>query len=310
MTGLELINKGVCGEGSLVGYNMSKGCAISFKDVKEIWRTPADFEFDLTVDFDEAYIKSLQTSGKLSIIKNITDFPEGGTDNLIETLPDNTEIDAGDAKYKYTPVWAQDLWLNVQLGKLEGQYNNRFVFVDSNGNILWTEGSTDTTARGFLTSRTKRGKTTLQSPGVGAKQSLEFQLANTYELEDNVLLVSADLLDFDPRLVEPIVQAYIKFASVPVAGDTSLLFEVVVDRGRKDSIAGLTNLGDFKVVVNGSIDSDSTATYDSVTNRYTLPLVVPTPLKANDIAEVSINRVKEVVGDALYSSNTAKITTL
>ena len=59
MTGLELINKGVCGEGSLVGYNMSKGCAISFKDVKEIWRTPADFEFDLTVDFDEAYILSL-----------------------------------------------------------------------------------------------------------------------------------------------------------------------------------------------------------------------------------------------------------
>lgn len=307
MTGLELINKGVCGEGSLVGYNMSKGCAISFKDVKEIWRTPADFEFDLTVDFDEAYIKSLQTSGKLSIIKNITDFPEGGTDNLIETLPDNTEIDAGDAKYKYTPVWAQDLWLNVQLGKLEGQYNNRFVFVDSNGNILWTEGSTDTTARGFLTSRTKRGKTTLQSPGVGAKQSLEFQLANTYELEDNVLLVSADLLDFDPRLIEPIVQAYVSFASVNAAGDVGIQLSVVVDRGRKDIISGLTDSGDFKVLINGVEEAPVVASFDSNKGTYVLTV---TALSSSDIVEVSINGVKEVVGDALYSSNTAKATTL
>lgn len=310
MTLQDLINKGVCGEGSLVGYNMTKGCAIPFKDVKEIWRTPADFEFTSGQDFDEDYIKSLQLSGKLSIIKNITDFPEGGTDNLIETLPDNTEIDAGDAKYKYSPVWAQDLWLNVQLGKIEGQYNNRFVFVDSNGNFLMTQGSTDSTTRGFLTSRTKRGKTTLQSPGVGAKQSLDFQLANTFELEDNVVLISNDLLDFDPRLIEPVVQAYISFASVPVAGDTSLLFELVVDRGRKDTITGLTNLGDFKVIVNGDIDAESTATYDSNTNRYTLPLVNPTPLKANDVIEISINGAKEVVGDCIYVSNTARIVAL
>lgn len=62
MTGLELVNKGVCGAGSLAGYNMSKGCPISFKDVVEIWRTAPDFEIDLTVDFDEDYIKSLPVS--------------------------------------------------------------------------------------------------------------------------------------------------------------------------------------------------------------------------------------------------------
>ncbi|QIG62280.1 hypothetical protein [Tenacibaculum phage JQ] len=303
MTGIELINKGVCGAGSLAGYNMAKGCAISFKDVKEIWRTPADFEFDLTQDFDEDYIKSLQLAGKLQIIKNITDFPEAGTDNLIETLPDNTELDAGDAKYKYTPVWAQDLWLNVQLGKIEGQYNNRFVFVDSAGNILATEGSDENKMRGFLTSRTKRAKMTLQSPGVGAKQSLEFQLANSYELEDNVVLIAADLLDFDARLVESIVQAYVSFAVEPADTDTSVQVKVLVDRGRKDAVTGLTNSGDFKVLINGV--EEAAAVASEASGIYT---ITTTALAASDKVEVSINGVKEVVGDALYVSNTAKKT--
>lgn len=302
-TGSELINKGVCGVGSLAGYNMDKGCANFFKDVKEIWRTPVDFEFDGSVEFDEDYIKSLQLAGNLSIIKNITDFPEVGTDNLIETLPDNTEIDAGDAKYKYTPVWAQTLWLNVQLGKLEGQNNNRFVFVDSAGNFLVTKGSTEGNFRGFKTSRTKRAKTTLQSPGVGAKQSLEFQLSDTYELEDNVQFIGQDNLDFDPRLVESIVQAYVSFNAVPANAATEVVVDVVVDRGRKDTITGLTTSGDFKVVINGTEEAASVAADASGT--YT---ITTTALSTGQVVEVSINGVKEVTGDALYVSNTSKAT--
>jgi hypothetical protein len=301
-TGKEIINVGAC-NGALAGFNMDKGCSIFFKDVKEIWRTPVDFEFDGTVEFDEAYLKSLQLAGKLTIIKNITDFPEAGTDPLIETLPDNTEIDAGDAKYKYTPVWAQDLWLNVQLGALEGQNNNRFVFVDSNGNLLVTKGSSEDNFRGFRTSRTKRAKTTLQSPGVGAKQSLEFQLADTYELEDNVQIISSELLDFDPRLVEAIVQAYVEFTAVPVNLGTTIEFDVFVDRGRKTKVTGLTTSGDFKVLINGTQEADSVATDTS--GNYSM---TTTALATDDVVEVSINGVKEVVGDALYVSNTAKAT--
>ena len=301
-TGAELLNVAAC-NGSLAGYNMNKGCASFFKDVKEIWRTPKDFEFDGSQEFDEDYIKSLQLAGSLSIIKNITDFPEGGTDNLIESLPDGTEIDAGDAKYKYSPVWAQDLWLNVQLGKLEGQDNNRFVFVDSNGSFLVTKGSTDGNFRGFLTSRTKRGKVSLQTPGVGAKQMLDFQLANTYELEDNVEIISSELLDFDARLIEPIVQAYVEFDAVPSNAGTTIVVKALVDRGRKTPIVGLTTSGDFKVTINGveeapSVAADSSGTYTITT----------TALATGQVVEVSINGVKEVIGDALYVSNTAKKT--
>jgi hypothetical protein len=303
-TGAELINLAVCGE-SLAGFNMDKGCSIFFKDVKQIWRTPVDFEFDGSQDFDEAYLKSLQLAGKLSIIKNITDFPEAGTDNLIETLPDNTEIDAGDAKYKYTPVWAQDIWLNVQLGALEGSNNNRFVFVDSNGNILSTEGSTEGNFRGFKTSRTKREKMTLQSAGVGAKQSLAFQLADTYEIEDNPVLLLNETLDFDPRLVEPIVQAYVSFNAVPANLGTSIEVKVLVDKGRKTAITGLTTSGDFKVSINGVEEAASVAV--DASGIYT---ITTSALATSDVVEVEINGVKEVVGDALYTSNKAKATTV
>lgn len=301
-TGAELLNVAACGE-SLAGYNMSKGCASFFKDVKEIWRTPVSFEFDGSQEFDEAYIKSLQLAGNLTIIKKITDFPEAGTDALIETLPDNTEIDAGDAKYKYTPVWAQDLWLNVQLGKLEGQGNNRFVFVDSNGSFLVTKGKTEGNFRGFLTSRTKRAKVALQTPGVGAKQSLEFQLANTYELEDNVEIISSELLDFDARQIEPIVQAYVEFDAVPANAATTIVVKALIDRGRKTPITGLTTSGDFKVTINGVEEASSVAV--DASGVYT---ITTTALSTSDVVEVSINGVKEVVGDCLYVSNTAKVT--
>lgn len=302
-TGKEIINVGAC-NGALAGFNMNKGCSVFFKDVKEIWRTPVDFEFDGTVEFDEAYLKSLQLAGKLTIIKEITDFPEAGTDPLIETLPDNTEIDAGDAKYKYTPVWAQDQWLNVQLGALEGQNNNRFIFVDSSGSLLVTKGSSDDSFRGFKTSRTKRAKMTMQSAGVGAKQSLEFQLANTYELEDNVQIISSELLDFEPREFEAIVQAYVDFnETVPSNSATSIEVRVRVDRGLKTAVENLTNSGDFKVLINGVQEADSVAS--DASGVYTINT---TALSTDDVVEVSINGVKEVVGDALYVSNTAKAT--
>lgn len=301
-TGAELLNVAAC-NGQQAGYNMEKGCSSFFKDVKEIWRTPVDFEFDGSVEFNEAYIKSLQLSGKLSIIKNITDFPEAGTDPLIESLPDGTEIDAGDAKYKYTPVWTQDMWLHTQLGKLEGQNNNRFVFVDSNGSMLVTKGKTEGNFRGFKTSRTKRAKVALQTPGVGAKQSLHFQLSDTYELDDNAEIISSELLDFDLRLVEPIVQAYLSFDAVPANAATTIVVKSLVDRGRKTPITGLTTSGDFKVLINGVEEAASVAT--DASGVYT---ITTTALATGQVVEVSINGVKEVVGDALYVSNTAKAT--
>ena len=303
-TGTELNNVGACGQ-NLVGYSFAKGCPYNFQNTIEIWRTPADFEFDDTQNFDVAYLQSLQIAGKLSIIKGITDFPEGGTDPLIESLPDNTEISAGEAKYKYLPVFTQDLWYNKMLGYLEGQGNNRFIFIDSAGNMLLTEGSQSGRSRGFLASRTHRGKLTLQSPGVGMKQSLEFQLANTYELEDNFIMRFQSSLGFDPRLVEGVVQSHIAFNADPSDTDTTVTVTAVVDRGRSTSIAGLTDVADWVVTVNGSAVTISNVALANDVYTLTIPA-----LATDNVVTVKLNGVVNVVGDALYRSNTIQVTTV
>lgn len=301
-TGIELNNLGVCATSSLPGFNTEKGCPYNFKNVIELWRTPADFEFDDTVQFDQAYIKSLQLSGKLSLIKGITDFPEGGTDAIIETLADNTEISAGVARYKYSPTFTQDLWYNKMLGFLRGQGNNRFCFIDSSGNILMTEGSEPGKSRGFLTSRTERGKVILQSPGVGAKQVLEFQLANTYELEDNFVIRNQSSLGFDPRVIDAIVQAYVVYTAKPANSDTTITVEAVVDKGRSIKIGGLTDKTNWSVLVDGKpVDISTVALANDI---YTL--TIPAISTGNEI-KTSLNNIVDVTDDALYKSFPAEI---
>lgn len=303
-TGLELANLGACSSG-IVGYNTNKGCSYDFKNTIELWRTPADFEFDLTQNFDAAYIESLQLAGKLSIIKGIADFPENGTDPLVETLADNTEISAGDAKYKYSPVFAEngDLYFNKLLGYLEGQGNNRFVFVDSAGNMLLTEGSSSTTARGMLTSRTARGKFTLQSPGVGQKATLEFQLANTYELEDNWVMFLTENLSFDPRSIEAIAQAEIIYTAVPSDTDTEVTVSAKYARGLDTFITGATNVSDWKVLV----DSVEVTISNVVESNNVYTLTIPALATDNSVS-TSFNGVIQIVGDGLYRSFTSTVT--
>jgi hypothetical protein len=303
-TGTQLNNLGVCGNANLVGYNAQKGCPYNFKNTIELWRTPADFEFDDSVEFDADYIKSLQLAGNLSIIKGITDFPENGTDPLIETLPDNTEISAGDAKYKYSPVFASaDLWFNKLLGYIEGQGNNRFIFVDSAGNMLMTQGSEEGKSRGFLTSRTARAKFTLQSPGVGQKATLDFQLANTYELQDNFVFRNSEALSFDPRLIEAVIQSTIDYTAVPSDTDTTITVVARVSRGLEEFVTGATNTADWKVTVNG-VDNPVTLVAEAL-NVYTLTV---TAVATDDVVNVSFNDVIEIVGDGLYRSFRATTT--
>ena len=306
-TGLELANLGACGSSNQVGYNMDRGCPYNFQNTVELWRTPANFEFDLTQNFNAAYIKSLQISGDLSIIKGITDFPENGTDALVETLPDNTEISAGAARYKYSPVFANkgDLHFNKLLKYLEGQGNNRFLFVDYAGNILFTQGSDSDKARGFLTSRTARGKFTLQSPGVGQKATLDFQLANTYELVDNFIMFLSEKLSFDPRTIEPIIQATIAYTAVPSASDVTITVNAKVSRGLEDYVVGATDTTDWKVTVNGT-DNPVTVVAEAA-NVYTLTI---TAVSTGDVVNVSFNGVIDITGDGLYRSFVTSATTV
>lgn len=302
-TGIEIANKGVCGAGSLRGFNTSKGCPVPFGEVAEIWRTPADFKFDLTQEFDEAYIKSLQLAGNLTIIKGIIDFPENGSDKVYETLPRGEKAKAGAAIYEFNPLWNQDKWFYKQLGYLEGSYNNRFVFVDTAGNISMTKGKDDTEAMGYLASMTDRIKEIGESAGVSAKQSMIIQLADAKELEDDVLIMSNDLLTFDPRFIDSVVQAHIEMISVPAALDTTIEVSAIIARGMKGFITGATTSGDFKVTIDGVIQPASVAV--EAGEKYTITTIA---LTASNVVNVSFNGVIDIAGDSLYVSNVASKT--
>lgn len=310
-TGQAIINLGVCGNNNLVGFNTQRGCGYEFQNTIELWRTPADFEFDLTQNFDADYIKSLQLAGNLSILKGIADFPENGTDPLIETLPDNTEISAGDAKYKFSPVFAKgganDMYFNKLLGYLEGQGNNRFCFVDSAGNILLTAGTDSTKARGMITSRTHRAKFTAQSSGVGQKASLDFQLAETFEYEDNWVMIFNENLNFDPRVIEPIIQSELAFNATPADGDDEVVFDLKLARGLKEVVTGATNTADWEVKINGTVDPIVSIT-ESPNGTY--QVIFTNAVSVGDIVSVRLNDVVEITGDGLYRSFPASITTV
>lgn len=303
-TGTAVLNLGVCGNSNIVGFNTKKGCGYQFQNTTRLWRTPADFELDLTQTLNEAYIKSLQVAGNLSILEGISDFPENGTDPLIETLPDNTEISAGDAKYKFSPVFGtSDMYFNKLLGSLEGQGNNRFFFLDTAGNILGTAGSDSTKVRGFLTSRTARGKYTAQSSGVGQKAMLDIQLANTDEYEDNWAMFFNENLPFDPRLIEPVVQAELSFSAVPSDTDTTITVNAKLARGLSSYITGADSTDNYEVQVNGTATTVSNVVEASNVYTLTIPAVA-----TDDIVTVSFNGVIEISGDGLYRSYTETTT--
>lgn len=304
-TGNELINLGVCGVGSLKGYNQTKGCSIPFKDIRAMYFTDVDVQFDLTQDFNEDYIKSFQLAGQLNILNQIETVTEEGTDPNIFTSPRGAEIVTVDPIYKFKAIWLRDLWLNAQLEALEGNYHKRVIIIDSAGNILMTSGTDENKARGFLVSSIYKDRNIFQSPGVASQQGLNVQLDDSSELDTTQYkIIAADNLDFNPLRVEPIVQSYVDFnGTVPANTDTTIEVRVLLDRGRKTTVTGLTTSGDFKVTINGVEEAASVAV--DASGIYT---ITTTALATDDVVTVSINGVKEVTGDALYVSNTASVT--
>ena len=302
-TGLELKNKGVCGAGSFAGFNITKGCAPLLKDITKIYVTSADFEFDDTEEYNAEYLKSLQASSKLNILQRIDLWESQSTDNQYAASSKGFESLAIEGIYKWRATFNHDVWFNKQMGSLEGEYHKRVVLVDSRGSHFKTEGSTADKSRGFLVAHITRGMQTFLNGTNKQAQYLDIQFANKYEFDDKPVVIDADLLESSVIELAPIVQANLSFNAVPSDADTTIVVKALVDRGLKDAIEGLTSSGDFKVSINGTDEAASVAV--DASGVYT---ITTTALSSGDVVEVSIDGVKEVVGDALYTSNTAKVT--
>lgn len=305
MTGNELKNRGVCGEAGFAGFNITKGCAPLLKDITEIRITPADFEYDDTREFNDAYLKQLQREGKLNILQRIDLMESQSTDNQFAASSKGFESLAIEGIYKFRATFNHDVWFNKQMGSLEGEYHKRVELVDSRGTIFRTEGTEADKSRGFLTAHITRAMQTFLNGTTKQAQYLDIQFANKSEFDDEPVVIDSELLTKATREIEPIVQASLSFDAIPSATDTTIAVKVVLDRGKKGHVTGLTASGDFLVKINGIEEAAVVAV--EAGEVYT---IITTALVAEDVVSVEVNGVREVVGDALYVSSPTTETTV
>lgn len=295
----DILNMGACGASAQKGFNTTKGCAIPFKDVDEIWFTPSDFEFDGTQDFTEEYVKSVQEAGDLIVLKDVQSFEAQNTDNQFSTNQRGYKELALDGIYEYKAVFNEDIWFNKQLGALEGKRRWRAYLV-SKGAIYGTESSDS--LKGFLAYSITRSLQTFTQGTEVAMQALEIQFADKTELDDKPVVLGADTLSFSTNDIEPIVQAYLSFNSIPTSSSTTIGVKAVLDRGMKGFISGLTNVEGFTVEIDG-VSTNYTGVI-SVDGTYYELTLNSTP-SAGKTVSVYLNGVQNIDGDCLYVSNKA-----
>jgi hypothetical protein len=298
----ELTNLAACGLGNALGTNTKFGCPFDFGSVSIMGLIRPSAKFVAGSAFNLAAVTALQKSGDVVLLKGVTTFAETGNDDAIETLEDDTQILTNKGKHKFLATFAQDLYFQKALSSLEGHARWSVFFIDVKGNILMTSDISGN-AIGFTAGMARAGKMQFATSTTGLKNTFEIQLLDRAELDDNFAYLDSDQLDFDPRQLEPVIQAELGFASIPGAADVALSVRVVSSRG-KQPIPGLS-VGDFTMLKNGVASNPTTAVYDANTGLYTLAVVA---VAVASVLELSLNSTVEVVGDGLYKAQPTTIT--
>lgn len=263
MTAEELANLGACGSGGALGFNSDNGCAALLEAAHSIWLLSPSVVIAPTEVIDAAYIKSLQMSGDLIVIKGISTFVENGNDDAIETLEDDTQILTNKGKYKFLATFAgKGLYWNRALASVEGHGNWRTMIVDNKGDVFFTSHSSGG-FRGFTTGMIRQVKLQVASNTTSTKSGLEWQLINRFELDEKYQTWQNEKLPFDPREVESITQVYLSLVNAPANLDVILTVKAVTDRGRADAIPGAAFAQWLNTI--GGVTSNPTAGDDSAT---------------------------------------------
>lgn len=300
----DIMNRGACGATEQKGFNTNKGCFVPFNDITEIWYTPLNFEFDKNATFDEDYIKSVQKAGNLTILKDVQAFEAQNTEVQVSTSAKGFKQKTLDGIYEFKVTFEDSVWLQKQLGFLDGKRRGRYFLV-SGDTIYGTEGKNGGVA-GFRDYSTIRDLQTFAQGAEVGKQSIMIQFADHKELDDYPVLLDGDVLEFAPSQIEPIVQASVSFFATPSTASTSLGVYVVYDRGQKGEIVGLDDAAAFKVTYDGVTENlEGTLTTAPNGSQY-YALTTSTAIQTVDgVVTVSLNGIQEVTGDCLYVSNTA-----
>ena len=299
----ELTNLAACGLGNALGTNTKFGCPFDFGSVSIMGLIRPSAKFVAGSEFNLAAVTALQKSGDVVLLKGVTTFAETGNDDAIETLEDDTQILTNKGKHKFLATFAQDLYFQKALSSLEGHARWSVFFIDVKGNILMTSDISGN-ATGFSAGMARAGKMQFATSTTGLKNTFEVQLLDRAELDDNFAYFDSEQLDFDPRQLEPVIQAEVSFASVPTDTDTTLSVKVVAARGGKEPITGLL-FGDFTMLKDGVASNPTIAVYDANTGLYTLTVAA---VATGNTLIVNLNSTIEVIGDGLYKALPVTVT--
>lgn len=311
MTAEELNNLGTCGgDSGALGFNLDEGCADLLQNAVAIWLLAPSLAIAATQEINAAYIEELQMAGQLIVIKGISTFAENGNDDAIETLEDDTQILTNQGKYKFLATFAgKGLYLNRALNSIAGHGNWRTAIVDRKGDVFLTHNPESETTYGFTTGMIRAAKLQVASNTTSTKSGIEFQMLNRYELDEYPVRWANDNLDFDPRLVDPVIQVFLDLVNVPADTDTTVTVTAVLDRGRQEVVTGAA-FGQWLQTIDGATENPTAGDDSGTAGTYVLTVGALSSGEEGTLKlyDNSNNSSIVKIGTKLYKSNTLSYT--
>lgn len=300
----ELRNQAIGTNLLALGQDTSKGVAQLLDGAVAIWLITPNLVIAPTQEINLAFINSLQVSGDLIVIKNLETFEQNGNDDTIDTSENDRKKVQILGNYNWTATFSEGMYQQRALTSLVGFGNWSTIIITKDGSIAMAENLKSAGgSRGFKTGMIRVPKLVVGN-AVGQKSMIDIQFLKRSEVDDKHSFFDIDLLDFDPREVDSIIQVFLSVPNAPANLETVLTVKAVLQRGKSEAVTGFA-FGDWLNEVDG-VASNPTAGDDTVLTG-TFVLTVPA-FATGEKGEISLNGNIEVTGDAIYKSNTVKYT--
>ena len=304
-TVLELINRGSCGAGAVLGTGSKKSCLKQLTAARSLWAFAPGFGLSGTLT--KTSVQLLQAQGLLIVLTGVNTFEENGDGDNIETLDDTTQIVTNQGKYKFMSTFTNGLDFHAALQTMNGFGNWNFSIVTSRGDIFGTLGSGDIFT-GFDTGMVQAEKLQFGTTQAGQKEGISFQFLDRAEVDSDWAMIERANLDFDPRKIEGINECTVSYEAAPQDTDTTVQVKVTL-QDNKTPVSGLDHQ-DFTRIYDGTTSNPTAAAEVGVSGVYNLTVaaVATGKVETIELYDAANNRDVVLHAEDLYQSSTGTTT--
>jgi len=302
MTVAEILNLVKCGSDGILGTGI-KGCKPFFKKVTAVWLTKQGFVFPDSQDFTEEYIKSLQASGDLIVLRGIKTFTDNTPDDTIDELEDGTKQVAREGLYEFALMFVNGLYFDTALHSLNSFGNYDVTLIDRDGNILGT--SVTGGFKGFTLGMLHKQKFSWATDAQGEREGIAMQLLERDEFDADKTFIQRKQLDFNPNRIDGVNELVVTYAAVPTDSETTITLDVKTKMDNKP-FTGLT-FSDFLVTVDGATSNPTAGDDSAKAGTYVLTVAALSTNEsiASRVYDNQGNKPVVALDTDLYKSNIA-----